>query len=221
MSAALPSGTQTTPVEPQTQATSLMGQDPPAQPPAQTPDPGAQPPTNGQTPPAEPPKKETAPEPAKPPIFSFDAVKVPDGLQLDDALKGQFSELATELNISPEGASKLLGMHSDLVKKSVETVQAQLMEQSNQWADAVRADKEIGGANLDATTRTISKALDAYGDPDVKEAFNMTRAGNHPAIVRTFYRMAKALEEGKFVKPNAPAQAPMDAAKVFFPNLPS
>jgi hypothetical protein len=71
-------------------------------------------------------------------------------------------------------------------------------EQNTKWQNEVKADQELGGAKLDEVKQTISKVLDntELSDPKVREVLDFTGAGNHPAIIRTFYRWAQKLSEG-------------------------
>jgi hypothetical protein len=42
-------------------------------------------------------------------------------------------------------------------------------------------------------------AVSKFGDPELKQAFEEYGLGNHPAFVRAFYRIGKAMGETGFV----------------------
>jgi hypothetical protein len=67
------------------------------------------------------------------------------------------------------------------------------------WQGEVKADKEIGGPNFDATKATVARVIDTVGGTEAKairDAFNFTGAGNHPAIVKFVARLGKYVTEG-------------------------
>lgn len=189
-------------------------------------------PTSEAAKPVEPVKPgETPPEPGKPPeppVVEFKPVtlaelKLPEGITLAPEASEQFNALALEAKLSGETAQKFLDQHVAVVKAvsdhAVKEVTQAFIDQGNAWAKATREDKEIGGQNLAEVQRTVAKAFDLYGDPDVKKALNETGAGNHPAITRTLYRMAKALTEGGPARQGQPASPAPSAAKTFYPNM--
>ena len=176
--------------------------------------------------PAEPPAGDKpAEEPAKPePQATYDVTKLtlPEGFEFNDSVKTAFSELTKDVPMSQEVAQKFVDFHTKAINDTVAAVMESIDSRSDAWAKEVRSDKEIGGTNFDATVQTVAKALDVYGAPGVKEALNLTRAGNHPAIVRTFFNMAKALTEGGHVQGGPPGPArPTSHAQAIYPNLPS
>jgi hypothetical protein len=116
----------------------------------------------------------------------------------------------------------LMALQADSLKtQAAAPVQAVAGYSDVGWQNEIKADKEIGGDKLPATLQTVSKALDQYGTPGVRQALDYTGAGNNPEIVRTIYAMAKALGEGGHVNGNPPngRQGPIDAASAIYPNL--
>ena len=124
------------------------------------------------------------------------------------------------------------------VEKSKEAVQAPFdfyQETRKGWQSEVKADPNLGG-KLDVVRSTISRALDALGDPGLKasfqEAMDITGAGDHPAFVRTLYAMAQRLTEGtqhvQGLRPSPLGQNQrqrnvneVSAAEALYPHLPS
>ncbi len=144
--------------------------------------------------------------------------KLPEGAQVDEALLGKFTPLAKELNLSQEGAQRLVDLYTEAQGQAMKTVTDHWANLNQEWVGKVNSDAEYGGANLDKNVAIAKKAIDAFGTPELKDALNLTGVGNHPEIVRFFYRVGKAISDDKFDTGNAKTNAPRDAAKLLFPN---
>ena len=68
------------------------------------------------------------------------------------------------------------------------------------------------GYDYDAQVRNARRAIDVYGDNEIKELMN-TEAGNHPAVVRLFARLGKDITEdmAQNTQNNTLASSPLDA----------
>jgi hypothetical protein len=199
-----------------TDTSGVPGSSPPAgtAPAASPPDnaPGAAP-----SPPGEPaggtpaPAEQKAPErpaltDAQPtPELKMDAVKIPDGLKLEGETKDAFARAITEGDPNKR-AQALLDLYAGETKKAQEGAYKTFNDMNRQWVDSVKSDPEIGGDNWANVQRTIAKGLDTFGTPGVRQALNLTGAGNNPDVIKTFYKMTKALAEGGHAAGNPPAQ---------------
>jgi len=146
--------------------------------------------------PAEPPA-ETKPE--EPPVvepFSFEKVTLPENLVLPDEAKAELTELATKHKLSPESASELLSLHAKFAQQQQTQAMQAWHETQKTWVNEIKSDPEFTGEKLQQAQAVIAKALDEFGGPEVRAAFDLTGAGSNPAIFRVFYKMAKALSEG-------------------------
>lgn len=147
------------------------------------------------------------PDAAKAEEFSITA---PEGVELDPEQVKAFQEALADANLSPKDrAQKLFDLHQKALTDSVEAPAKLWMDTQKTWAETWKKDSEIGGANFDAVTSTIAKAIDEVGGADAKairEAFIFTGAGNNPVIGKLVYRMAKALVEGGAISGDTPAK---------------
>lgn len=111
---------------------------------------------------------------------------------IDPVLIDSYSSLAKKYGMSHENASSLLKDAAEILNRmDVENVQ----RQSAAWIEASRNDKEFGGAALNANLAIAKKALDAYGSPELRDFLETTGLGNHPAVIRLFFRVGKTLAE--------------------------
>jgi len=158
--------------------------------------------------------------------------KVPDGFELKPDVVEEASKLFKGLNLSQDQAQSLIDFYT---AKNTEAANAPYELYANMrkdWQDKVKADPEIGG-RLDHVKETVSRALDSLGDAklasEFREAMDLTGAGDHPAFIRAFYRMAQKLVEPRHVAGAGPSAAGQrspgasrpNLASAMFPNLPT
>lgn len=165
-----------------TEATSLLTQNEPAK--TETPD--VQ-------------KTETqAEKPAEEVDYTFE---LPEGVELDAKSMDEFKAMAKELKLPKEAAQKMVDLAAQREQARIETHAKTVAD----WAESVKADKEIGGDKLAANLAVARKALE-LGPPELKDLLNASGLGNHPAVVKWALAVGKALSEDNFV----PAGNPVD-----------
>jgi hypothetical protein len=166
-------------------------------------------------------KPEEAPAPPEP-LFEAEKITFPEGVKPDPETFEKFSEIAAKAGMSQDTAQSLMDLYHTVAGAEA-TKNADAWKATREgWVAEVRADKEVGGANLDAVKRTVAKVLDdaTLTDPKFREALEYTGIGDNPAAIRTLYRWAKALTEGTHVGGDAPSRrAPRSLAEVMYPNL--
>lgn len=140
---------------------------------------------------------------------------MPEGVNMDPMAISSFSEVAKELNLSQGAAQKMI----DKMAPAMASRQAELLTQARtEWASAASADKEYGGDKLSANLAVAKKAMDQFGTPELRELLNQSGLGNHPEVIRVFYRAGKAISEDHFVMGQGAPGASNDPAKRLFPN---
>lgn len=139
----------------------------------------------------------------------------PEGMTLEPETTAQFETVARELNLTNDQANKLIPLAAELVKRNVAQQQAAQVAQVQKWLDESKADTEFGGEKFDANVATVRNAVARFATPQLKELMDQTGLGNHPEVVRLFYRIGNAIADDKFVA--APPAAPKkSAASVLF-----
>lgn len=126
--------------------------------------------------------------------------KPTEGQELDAAALEQFEPIARELNLTNEQAQKMVDLYGSKIMPMVQQQQVEAWQKTTeQWAADVKADKEIGGDKLTANLSAAQRALEQFGDPELKEYLDSTGLGNHPALVKAFIKVGKAMSEDKVV----------------------
>lgn len=140
------------------------------------------------------PKPQGAPE-----KYEFKAV---DGVTFDDAVIGAFSEVARDLNLTQEAAQKVLDrMGPVIASRQAERIAAV----RTAWVESAKADKEFGGDKFPENIGIAKKALEAFGSPKLRELLDDSGMGDHPEVIRAFYRVGKAMSEDGIVTGKTPS----------------
>ena len=168
-----------------------------------------------QAPAGEQPKPEEKPQGA-PEAYEF---VMPEGFELNTEVAGEFEAYARELNLPQDKAQAVVDMGVKLMQ-SAQTKQAEAFAQTQQqWRNEVVNDKEIGGQALAENLGYAAKVLDTFA-PDLRAVLDETGLGNHPAFVKAFVKIGKAISEDRLVggAQQTPGAAQDPAAKLF-PNM--
>lgn len=179
-------------------------------------------------------KKDDAAKPEAKPAGApekYEPFKVPEGFALDPAVATEAGTLFKELGLSQDAGQKLIDLYSAKTAAAAEAPYKLYAETRQKWQADVKADPEIGGKLAEVKT-TVSRALDAVAGSELskqfREAMDLTGAGDHPAFIKAFYKLAQAVGEGTIVKgggPTVPGQkasgspARPTAAHALYPNL--
>jgi hypothetical protein len=86
------------------------------------------------------------------------------------------------------------------------------------WHDELKADKEFGGANLDANGELAAKAIKAFGGDDLLASIKGAKFNLHPGFFRMMTKIGKAMSEDKPLNTSAGngGGGPRDAASVLY-----
>lgn len=140
-------------------------------------------------------KAEKDKKPAAPEKYEFAA---PEGQALDANALAVFEPIAKELGLTQEQAQKLVDIYPQIQQQQAEAWSKQIAE----WGEQVKADKEIGGDKFNASVGLAQRALDQFGNPELREYLNASGLGNHPALVRFCAKVGKSMAEDSMVMPS-------------------
>lgn len=154
-----------------------------------------------------------ADEPKVPEKYEF---KLPDDVKVDGAAVEAFSEFAKEAGLTQEAAQSLMNKLAPAMQaRQVQAVEAA----KTAWAGESQADKEFGGDAFNENLSVAKKAMDAFGTPALRTLLNESGLGNHPEIIRAFYRAGKTISEDRFVPSGSGVKTgAKDPAKSLYPN---
>lgn len=159
-------------------------------------------------------KKDDAKKDGAPEKYEF---KAAEGVTFDANMQTKFSEVARKYNLTQDAAQDLIDTMAPVIAAGQQDA---IKAMSTRWKEETVQDKEYGGASYEANMAAVAKARDAIASQGLRELLDKTGMGNHPEMVRMFYRVGKAISEDSIVnRDNSHKEPPKDAASVLFPNM--
>lgn len=152
----------------------------------------------------------------------------PEGYEIDKEALAPMLTVFKDLNLTQDSAQKLLTEYWKMEQSRADASAQSVLDLRAEWRGQVQKDF---GSGLEAAKTTISRAIDTYLDPAdataFREAMNFTGAGDHPAFLKAFHKLAQLVGEGTHVRGGNPSphgnpkSQPKSAAQIMYPNLPS
>lgn len=136
---------------------------------------------------------------------TYEAFRDVNGNEYTPESVQQFADAAKSVGLSQENAQKLF-------EAMVPTARAHMMNdlrsKAEQWALDCEKDPEIGGANFGANKAVAISGYREFATPELRTILNASGLGNHPEVVRHFFRLGKTLQQDSGVHGNASANPP-------------
>ena len=181
----------------------------------------------------------------KTPEQSVEAFTIPDGFEMDANGREETSQFFVELSKIEDPKVReqmMIDKHFESIGNQADRADAAQHAQNQEWAAAVRSDKEFGGANLAENLAGARKAMNMFSDPavdtdgkamlhaegqnkgqqmtEIEVWMNNSGRGNDPTFIRMFHRINQAISEDRFVagsmKPHESTKTP---AQTMYPDM--
>jgi len=153
-------------------------------------------------------------KPTQPVVPESYDLQMPEGVSLDAHAVDEFKAVAKELKLDQASAQKVADVGARMAQRQAE----KHAEAVQSWVEQVKTDKDIGGDKLQENLGVARKALDTFGTPELRDVLNASGFGNHPEVIRAFYKIGKAISEDRIVT-GQPAGGQKDMAKTMFPSM--
>lgn len=141
----------------------------------------------------------------------------PEGVTPDPELVAGLEQFSKENKLTAGQAQKLADLGSQVGAKIATQQAAQHAAEVQAWAESSKADAEFGGDKLEPNLGIAKTALDQFASPELREMLKTSGLGNHPEVIRAFYRVGKATSvDGDLVRGQATKGAPKSAADVLY-----
>lgn len=135
----------------------------------------------------------------------------PEGVTIDDATQArmtEFSNTAVEMGLSQDQYQQLIDYDGVRSAQLLSDAQAQAVATVQSWGEASRADPEFGGDNLEPSLALALRAQGEYASPALKQMLQLNSPdnpqgmglGNHPEVLRMFYRIGKAMGDSEIIE---------------------
>jgi len=147
----------------------------------------------------------------------------PDGIEIDEQQIEAFGEYAHGLGLSQDQFQKLIDFEIERSQKAQSQMADAYTERVSSWAEATKADKELGGEALNEHLGLAKRAMDAFASPELAKLIDTPSAenpdglglGNHPEVIRLFYRVGKAISESDLVTGDSKVEGPASLQKMY------
>ena len=169
------------------------------------------------------------PESSVPEKYTFTAA---EGKALDQSLVDKATPIFRELGLDQAAAQKLVDLYNSTLADRAQDGVKMVESMRAGWREQINKDPEMGG-RLETILADIGRFKDTL-DPKTKAEFNsamdLTGAGDHPAFLRAFWKLAQANIEGKPVTGAGPSPHGQtrpgenrrpSLASAMYPNLPT
>lgn len=146
----------------------------------------------------------------------FDFSDYPEGFELNEDASKAFKELGQNNKIPQEAMQELIKFDAQRAAQMQDAIGEQHKATIAEWESETKADKEIGGTKLQESLQLSAKALDTFGkDAGLVEFLDQSGLGNHPAVVKTFARIGKAISEDTLVTGDEPKGQKSHAERLY------
>lgn len=134
--------------------------------------------------------------PAAPEVPESYEFTPPEGFEIDEPGLEGWRGMAREAGLSQ-------AQFDAVTKQGLEYLNAQLGKQADTlharqmgWRSEIMSDRDLtdGTGLRPDVSAGVARVISEYGGDDLKAALNDTGAGDHPAIVRLFAKLAKAMD---------------------------
>ena len=128
----------------------------------------------------------------------YASFEMPEGFTATDAELGAFADLARGLNLTQEQAQQVVAFEGERMAQFAAAQEKDWQTQNEQWVEQIKKDPELGAAE-DGDMRLVlaKRAVARIGGQALRDALNKTGVGNHPELIRAFYRVGKTMADDK------------------------
>jgi len=173
------------------------------------------------------PTPEPTPTPTSEPAPAFDVADVtldslkallPKDAALNEPLANEFLSVLNGAKSRGDLAKGMIDLQTKIETGAVEAMTNAWYDTLKSWKDAAAADKEIGGANLEANLAKSRTVLETYSknSTELKELFALTGVGNHPAMVKFLLAVQAAIPTESTPVQGSPVSVESTRAKRLF-----
>jgi hypothetical protein len=155
--------------------------------------------------------------PVVPEAYDFKA-SIPEGVEMDEALTKDFSEVARSMNLTNEQANTMAQFGFKYGEQIANAVREQYSAEVTKWGEAAKAEM---GANFDSIMSTAGAGIEAVEKvvPGIRQALNETGAGNRIEVIKAFEMLGQLVQAdpGKMVNAGGTVDQPKGAT-TWYPN---
>lgn len=155
--------------------------------------------------------------------YDYSEIELPEGMELDKDMLGEFNAVAKEEKLSQEQANKYINLAVKLVEKQSKGL-AEQYQQAQQakiasYQQALNTDEEIGGGDkskMDAYLNVADFGYNKFATDGLKQAFANEGLNYHPEVIKLFHKLGELCKEDDLPNVSTPAGKEQSAAEILY-----
>lgn len=170
-------------------------------------------------------QEEPTGEPEKGEVPETYEFKVPEGMELDQAMSDRFTPIFKEIGLTQEQAQKLVDGYAPILKERAESTKNEAAESYKEIVNGWKQETQSKlGANAVKELAHAAKFINMMSDtPEeaklLKDFFNETGVGNFYLLNKLFIKAGKKISQDQVVNPNKQGQGQSDDLKIMYPTM--
>lgn len=138
--------------------------------------------------------------PVIPEKYDFTALKLPEGISLNDDIVKAVEPVFKKYGLTQEAASELVAAHGEALAKVETAAEAKRESEFKDWMKTttennVKAIQKEWGHEFDGNLKTAQRGLARVFGPEGKKLLDETGLGSHPEFLKAFFTVGKMVQE--------------------------
>lgn len=147
-------------------------------------------------------------------------LKLPDGSKLDANYLTKAEALAKEKGWNNERAQEHINdRNAAIIEYEQEQQQALSIMNDKTWKEQLMNDPDFGGKNFEENGILAHKAAEKFGGKEFADEIKSLKLNHHPKFFPFLVRIAKAMDQDKFVNTNNNLKGSEPVEKNWYPNM--
>ncbi len=138
------------------------------------------------------------------------AIKLPEGVKVDEKQLGAFKDVSKELGLKSEGAQKLFDMYSKVEAEKAKAAQAADDEQQDKWEAEI-----LKWPDAEEKLALAKTAISKLANDNAKAFFQVPFVGSNPDIVQFLAAVGKLMREAPLHESNGGGSKTFTAQDIF------
>lgn len=133
---------------------------------------------------------------------------IPEGYTVDESLMADVQAFAKENNMTAAAAQQVADLGAKLLASQQELRETQFAEIREGWLNSAKDDPEIGEDVKKGKDSIAGRAFNTIATPELKDVMDQYGLGDHPEMLRMFYRLSSLMSEDQMHNPTGGAGLP-------------
>lgn len=148
---------------------------------------------------------------------TYEDFTLPEGMEIDSGALERASAVFSELGVGQEDAQKLVDIAADMQQSWAQQAADARNQLVSDWENQTR---NLPGfkENFDESVSIANAALTKFGTPELKEFLIESGLGNHPELVKTFFKIGSMTQEDDLSGKPRPSSPEKDRISLMYPN---